>query len=53
MIFGIPKFHSNTKEGLLDFDIPQSLDSLQFVGYKIGFGTEIKATNPSVDIVDC
>ena len=53
MIFVIPEFHNGTKEIPLDFDIPQSLKSLQFVGYKIGPGTEIKATNPSIDIMNC
>ena len=28
MIFEIPEFHNSTKEVPLDFDIPQSLDSL-------------------------
>ena len=53
MIFVIPEFHNDTKEIPLDFDIPQSLNSLQFVGYKIGPSTEIKATNPSIDIMNC
>ena len=53
VIFRIPEFHSSTKEIPLDFDIPQNLNSLQFVGYKIGFSTEIKATNPSVDVMNC
>ena len=53
MIFGIPEFHNGMKEIPLDFDIPQNLNSLQFVGYKIGFSTEIKATNPSVDVMNC
>ena len=53
MIFGILEFHSNTKEIPLDFDIPQSLNFLQFVGYKIGLGTKIKAMKPSIDIMNC
>ena len=53
VIFGIPEFHSSTKEVPLDFDIPQSHNSLQFVGCKIGLGTKIKATNPSIYIMNC
>ena len=53
VIFRIPKFHSSPKEISLDFDIPQSLNYLQFVGCKIGPSTEIKATNPSIDIMNC
>ena len=33
-------------------DIPQSLNSLQFIGCKIGPGTKIKAANPSADIMN-
>ena len=51
--FGVLDFHSNTKEIPLDFDIPQSLNSLQFAGCKIGLGTKIKAKNPSIDIINC
>ena len=53
MIFRISKFHNGMKEIPLDFDIPQSLNSLQFVGCKIGLGTKIKALNLSVDITNC
>ena len=53
MIFGILEFHSSTKEVPFDFDIPQSLDSLKFKGCKIGFGTKIKATNQTIDVMNC
>ena len=53
MIFGILEFHSSMKEIPLDFDIPQSLNSLQFLGCKIGLLTNIKAMNPSIDIMKC
>ena len=49
----IPEFHSSTKEIPFDFEIPQSFNSLQFLGCKIGLGTEIKAMNQSVDIMNC
>ena len=51
VIFRILELYSSTKEIPLDLDIPQSLDSLKLVGRKIGLGTKIKATNPSVDIM--
>ena len=47
------ELHNNTKEVPFDLDIPQSLNSLYFVGCKIGLGAKIKATNPSVDIMNC
>jgi len=53
LIFGILEFHSSTKEIQLDFDILQSLNSLQFVGCKIGLGTKIKAKIPSINIMNC
>ena len=53
MIFKILELHSSTEEVPLDFDVPQGLDSLYFIGCKIGLGAKIKAMDPSVDIMNC